>query len=173
VPAPALAANGDGHPRSFADEGACLGECCTYREWKVGRDVPLYSQPKLEAIVVGKLVRGSSIEPVAGKVVTTAGRFRVTHDTGEYHRGETLWVYTYHGEGSFRVWYRGAMRDEDLGFSPYGGTAGDRCQVFGAGCWGELEEPLKTTWWAKLRTPNGVEGWSSVEGNFSGTDACG
>jgi hypothetical protein len=82
-------------------------------------------------------------------------------------------VYTYHGEGSFKVWYHGAMRDEDLGFSPYGGTEGDRCQVSDAGCWGALEEPLKMTWWAKLRAPTGVEGWSIVTENFSGTDACG
>jgi len=173
VSALAFAAQEAGHPSYYVDEGACPFECCKYGEWKAVRNLPLYSQPKRGAVVVGNLTRGDSIRTLAGKVVTTAGRFRVTRDIGDYHRGDSLWVYTYHGEGTFTVWYRGAMRDEDLGFSPYGDSAGDRCQNDEAACWGTLDEPLKMAWWAKLRGPSGVEGWSRVEKNFSGTDACG
>ena len=81
-------------------------------------------------------------------------------------------VYTYQGEGFFTVRYEGQQYTEDLGFSPYGGTGGTRCND-SEHCWGTLTGELQSQWWVKVLLPYGRTGWVEVAGNFSGADACG
>jgi hypothetical protein len=64
------------------------------------------------------------------------------------------------------------MREEDLGFSPYGGSAGARCED-DKQCWGELERKLEFTWWVKVRSKDGRVGWSDQPEHFGNKDACG
>lgn len=171
--APAFAAS-DGHPSSYVDEGACPFECCTYREWKAELDVRLHSAPKRAAAIIGTIRRGESVLALTGEVVTTPARFIVKRDHGPYRRGDRFWVYTYLGEGYFKIWRDGTMQEEELDLSPYeGGTGGDRCQESPSCCWGELDRPLKMTWWIKIRDRLGSEGWTSEHDHFSGADACG
>ena len=169
----AAGAAADQHPSPYVDEGACPFECCTYREWKVEHDSELRSAPEHRATVVGKVRSGETVQALTGNVVTTPARFRVKRDHAGYLQGESFWVYTYLGEGLFRIWRDGAMQEEQLDFSPYGGTGGDRCQDSDEWCWGELDEPLKMRWWIKLRDRQNVEGWTDEHENFSGADACG
>ena len=170
---PAIAA-GDGHPTTYVDKGACPFECCTYREWKVEHDAALRNAPRRDAPVVAKVVRGEAVTALTGNVVTVPARFTVQRDHGPYHRGESFWVYTYLGEGFFKIWRDGAMQEEQLDFSPYeGGTGGERCMESERVCWGQLDRPLQMTWWINLRDSHGVEGWSSDHELFSGSDACG
>ena len=70
------------------------------------------------------------------------------------------------------MWRDGAMREADLGFSPHGGSPGTRCEN-SRQCWGELEKPLTFTWWVKLRSPDGWEGWSNQPEHFANKDGCG
>ncbi len=83
-----------------------------------------------------------------------------------------MWVYTYLGEGRFKVWRDGAVQEEDLGFSPHGGSPGARCENKRQ-CWGELEKALKFSWWVKVRSKEGWEGWSDQPEHFGNKDACG
>jgi hypothetical protein len=83
-----------------------------------------------------------------------------------------LWVYTYQGEGFFKVWYKGRIYSEELMFSPYGGSTGRRCEETDD-CWGELDKELNSVWWIKIRSADGRVGWTSAGENFSGADACG
>jgi hypothetical protein len=112
------------------------------------------------------------VEAITGEVHATPVRFVVKKPHAEYKPGDVLWVYTYLGEGHFRVWRNGAMQEEDLGFSPYGGSSGARCQNRQQ-CWGELEKELKSTWWVKVRSQEGWEGWSNQPEHFGTKDACG
>jgi hypothetical protein len=79
--------------------------------------------------------------------------------------GDVLWVFTYLGEGFFRVWFEERMYEEYLGFSAYGGAGGKRCEEK-AICWRELERELKIIWWVKLKGASGLSGWSDKPLNF-------
>ena len=63
------------------------------------------------------------------------------------------------------------MFEEELGFSPYGGGAGKRCENSDF-CWGELDRELHFTWWIKIRTHEGMIGWTDQPDNFSGLNPC-
>lgn len=171
LPAVALAA--DSPPATYIDKGACPFECCTYRTWHTKADTVAYATPEGKAKVVGLLKAGSTVEGITGEVHSTPGRFVVRKPHAGYKAGDVLWVYTYLGEGHFKVWRNGAMHEEDLGFSPYGGgSPGARCENKKE-CWGELEKELKFTWWVKVRSREGWEGWSKQPERFANKDACG
>jgi hypothetical protein len=150
----------DGHPTLFTDDGACPGEGCSYGIWHVEHDTALLAAPEQDARVVAQLHAGEAVTALTGFVTTRPARFVVKRDRDGYRRGESFWVYTYLGEGYFKIWRAGRMQEADLGFSPYGGTAGDRCQDSTRLSWGELDRPLQMTWWFKIRDGQNVEGWS-------------
>ncbi len=113
-------------PAVLTDRGACPFECCVYRDWYARRRVKLYSAPKSDSRQIATIAPGTRVQAVTGFVRTSAGRFTVKRDHGVYRAGDTIWVYTYHGEGYFTVWYRGRLYKESLEFSPYGGGVGKR-----------------------------------------------
>ena len=162
----------DSPPAKYIDQGACPFECCVYRVWKTKRDTVVYAQPNKNEKVVGLLKAGATVEAFTGEVHSSPVRFVVKKAHAEYKPGDFLWVYTYLGEGHFRVWRNGAMQEEDLGFSPYGGSGGARCENREY-CWGELEKKLQFTWWVKVRSREGWEGWSDQPEHFKNKDACG
>ena len=158
-------------PRYYIDKGACPGECCTYRQWKTVVTTQLLHRPDLHSGRAGIIQAGSKVTALTGQVNTIPGRFVVKKSHGRYQPGNVLWVYTYIGEGYFKVWFNGRMRQEELEFSPFGGSSGLRCENSGI-CWGELDQNLKSTWWIKIKTANGLTGWTNQGKNFSGADAC-
>ena len=158
-------------PQYYIDRGACPGECCTYRPWKAEITTQLLSRPDVNSKRVGTIRAGSSVRALTGQVNTIPSRFTVKKSHGRYRPGDVLWVYTYIGEGLFKVWFSGRMREEQLEFSVFGGSSGLRCEK-SAICWGELDRNLRSTWWIKIRTPAGLEGWTNQGKNFNGADAC-
>ncbi len=169
---PAVATGADSPPAKYIDKGACPFECCTYRAWHTKADTVAYTQPDKKAKVVGLLKVNAIVEAITGEVHSTPVRFVVKKPHGEYKPGDVLWVYTYLGEGRFKVWRDGAMQEEDLGLSPHGGSPGARCENKRQ-CWGELEKALKFSWWVKVRSKEGWEGWSDQPEHFGNKDACG
>jgi hypothetical protein len=169
---PGMARGADSHPAAYIDQGACPFECCTYRAWHTKAETVAYAQPDQNAKVVGLLKVGAIVEAITGEVHSIPARFVVMKPHAEYKPGDILWVYTYLGEGHFKVWRNGAMQEEDLGFSPYGGSPGARCEDT-RHCWGELERELTFSWWVKVRSKEGWEGWSKQPEHFDNKDACG
>ena len=169
---PSVATSADSPPAKYIDKGACPFECCTYRAWNTTADTVAYAAPNKSAKVVGLLKAGGIVEAVTGEVHSFPVRFVVKRPHSEYRLGDVLWVYTYLGEGYFKVWRNGAMQEEKLGFSPHGGSPGARCENKEQ-CWGELEEELKFSWWVKVKSKEGWEGWSNQPENFGNKDACG
>lgn len=160
------------HPSVYIDKGACPFECCVYRTWEVKKDTVLYAKPDKKSRIIGKCKRGSNVTAITGEVHTKAGKFKVKKKFETYKPGDIIWVYTYTGEGNFKVWKDGKFVDLNLGFSPYGGSNGSRCEV-DKDCDGELEKRLDFTWWIKIKTPNGTIGWTFESSKFSGSDRCG
>ena len=145
----------------FVDVGACPGEGCVYGErWTARAVVSLRAAPEQSAAAVGRLQPGESVETLTGEVHTAPGRFVVRRTYGEFAPGDEILVYTYLGEGVFRVRHNGILKEADLEFSPWGGSGGNRCQDE-ARCWGTLDRALRFTWWVKVRSASGTEGWVS------------
>jgi hypothetical protein len=160
-------------PEFYIDKGACPGECCTYREWTVQKVMATYARPDLNSARVGNLRAGTKVIALTGEVHTIPSRFVIKKAYEKYQPGDILWVYTYIGEGHFKIWFKGKMYQEALGFSPYGGSPGERCETSVEYCWGELDRKLRMTWWIKIKSKDGRIGWTNQGENFRGADACG
>jgi len=168
----ALIAPAQERPAVYSERGACPFECCTYREWWARQPVIVYTRPNRASLRIHTVKKGEHVRALTGFVRSRARQFLVTRDHERYRRGDTLWVYTYHGEGFFLVWHDGKMYEEDLGFSPYGGTAGTRGEI-GNEMWGHLATEHSSEWWVKLRLRDGRIGWTNHGDYFDNTDACG
>jgi len=160
-------------PEMFVDEGACPFECCTYGTWKASVDIPAYASSDKEAPTIGVIPAGANIEAVTGQVRTRGVPFLVTQAHDDAIPGERFLVYTYQGEGVFRIWRKGQWQEWELGFSPYGGTPGTRCEQVGGGCFGHLERELQSDWWVQVHLPDGGKAWVNGHAGFEGQDACG
>ena len=143
----------------FIDKGACPGEGCTYGERWVARSVvELLKAPDSTTPIIATVKSGEAVRTVTGEVHTIPGRFVVYRRHEEFQPGDEVLVYTYLGEGVFRIRHNGQLKETDLDFGPGGGSSGKRCEVQ-ARCWGTLQEELQFTWWVLVRTPAGTEGW--------------
>jgi hypothetical protein len=150
----------------FVDRGACPGEGCRYGErWVASTPVPLRARPDSAAPSVTTVQAGDSVHTLTGEVHTVPGRFVILRAHADFAPGDEILLYTYLGEGWFRIRHDGRLREADLGFSPWGGSPGKRCEK-DPGCWGILESELRFDWWVKLRTSEGVEGWTLATGSF-------
>jgi hypothetical protein len=170
-------------PEIYVDQGACPFECCQYGEWTARRPAPAYAEPVDGTQPVATIMTGTKILAITGEVRTKAGRFVVKKEQASmrpsangavepYKPGDVVYVYTYLGEGGFKVWFKGEMYAEGIGFSPYGGSAGRRGEE-GVDSWGELETELQSVWWVKAKLPNGRIVWLRDPSSFDGMDACG
>ena len=155
---------GDEHPEFYVDKGACPFECCTYREWRVEKATLLYAKPKVGSPFVGVAKKGILVQAETGEVHTKPGKFRVKRDLPNLRKGDILWVYTYLGEGYFKIWYRGKLIEQEVGIDYRNPSSDD---------WGYFEVIPDSTWWVKVRTSEGIEGWTNQPENFSNKDACG
>jgi hypothetical protein len=157
-------------PEVLVEHGACPFECCRYGAWTTLRNVAAFRAPAANS-PAGTIPAGTSVIALTGYVRTVGTPFAVTRAHPPYRPGDTLMVYTYHGEGMFSVWHDGKRFTEDLGFSPYGGSAGRRC-TDRKQCWGVLQNALRSDWWAQVRLHDGRVVWVRGDDGFDGQDAC-
>lgn len=154
-------------PAVYIDKGVCPGEGCSYKDevFVVLKPTVAYTFPSVKSARLFELIPGERVTALDSEVHTVAGRFVVKRHYKKYRPGDVIWVYTYLGEGSFKVWYRGKMYVENLSFSPWGGASGKRCEE-DEDCWGELEKGLEMTWWLKVKNREGREGWVQAHDNL-------
>jgi hypothetical protein len=144
----------------YIDKPACPGEGCRYGlRWVATKSVALFETPNATARSVAVVDDGEAVVTVTGEVHTDPGRFVVNRAHGEFSPGDEVLVYTYLGEGRFRLSHNGKLTEADLNFGPGGGSNGTRCEKNPARCWGTLQEELKFDWWVRVRTQRGQEGW--------------
>ncbi len=148
-------------PTLLVDKGACPGEGCSYGEWKVAKTTSVRTRPDINAPVIGELEVGTTVNALTGEVHVVPRQFVVSKPHRRYKKGDVLWVYSYVGEGYFKVRFGGESYNDDLGFSPYGGSSGTRCEA-AAECWGELKGQYQQAWWVEIETPGGLTGWSDA-----------
>jgi len=158
------AAYADGHPVFYVDKGACPFECCTYRDWGAEKEIMLYAEPRIKSSVVGVVQKGARVKAKTGEVHTKPGKLIVRRDTASFREGEILWVYTYLGEGVFKIWHQGKFIEDQIDFNYRKPSPDD---------WGYFAVKPKSVWWVRVRTAAGLEGWTKQVDDFSNKDACG
>lgn len=159
-------------PEFLVDKGACPFECCTYGTWKAEQSTKLFADPKKGSKEISTIRKGAQVKALTGEVHSRPVEFVVRKKHEGYKPGDILQVYSYAGEGVFKVWMNGKLGEISLDIGSGGGPTGEEC-LRDEYCWGELKGPLASVWWVKIRTKEGVEGWSNEPGNFSGQDSCG
>lgn len=129
-------------PDVFIDPGECPGEGCSYCQlYNSSKDLDLLEKPSTEAKVVGRIKSGEAFLSKTGEVHTIPTRFDVHEESGSLKPGDEVYALTYSGEGHFRVFHNGELKDADLGFSPWGGSGGKTCDKTEY-CFGRLTKEL-------------------------------
>jgi hypothetical protein len=179
-PAPAPATRLAGRA-AYADSGACPYECCHYGRWRADTAVVLHAAPDTTSRPVAVIAAGDSVDAPTGFVRTVPTPLVVKRSLREtsrgdhlYQRGETLWVYTYLGEGMYRARRDTGAFFEDM-FLP-SATEGVHetdaaCQADSL-CWAVFTPPTETVWWVQVRTRAGAMGWTAATDGF-GKGECG
>jgi hypothetical protein len=148
-------------PQLYIDKGVCPGEGCRYvGTLKIMKTTFAYARPDQGSRRWFQFMAGDDAIPLTGEVHSFPGRFVVRKARGKYKPGDVLWLYTYLGEGHFKIWFGGKMYPEAMSFSPYGSAKG--CEG-SPHCWGDLVQELKTTWWVKIKDKYGLTGWTKRE----------
>jgi hypothetical protein len=106
----------------------------------------LYAEPKTSSPVVGVAGKGATVKAQTGEVHTKPGKLIIKRDVTTFRKDDILWVYTYLGEGYFKIWYQGKFIEDQIDFN-YRNPAPDD--------WGRFEVMPQSIWWVKLRTPAG------------------
>jgi hypothetical protein len=143
----------------FVDSGACPGEGCGYCFLYVATSaVTVYEKPSLASIKLGEISSGDTFVSKSGEVHTVPTRFEVHQEHDGVRPGDEVFALTYLGEGHYRIFHNGSLTQADLGFSPWGGSAGNTCDN-PEYCWGRLVNELEFTWWMWVIAESGVAGW--------------
>jgi hypothetical protein len=167
-----------GPPLPYEDVGACPFEGCVYRQWIANAAVDVRTGRQPNDSIAFTLKPGDRVQAVTGIVVTLkAGRvtFRAPIDLpssdGPVHvvPGETLYLLTYHGEGSTTAWFKGHLYDWLDGSEFFNALCEDRPNP----CNGSIVERPQRVWWVRLRSLRGRMGWTRETDKFDNKDAFG
>ena len=148
----------------FIAEGACPFECCTYRRWEVTKDTQLYKEKNQESDMLTIAKIGDSIQALTGDVHVRPLKLTVVKNHDIHQKNDVIWLLNYFGEGRYAAWKDGKHISVELPFSPYQKTK----QLD----WAVIEGSYKMIWWVRIKTQNGLEGWTKEVGNFSNQDSC-
>jgi hypothetical protein len=163
MPAPAL---------PYYDFKACPFEGCTYGKWKARKAVTVYDTWKSNRKVVAKVSPGESVTGLNGVAITLKpGTIRLDRDLPNLNlkKGDTMFTYTYVGEGFSAVWFKGKFYPEfDISFTKW--PDGNGCN--GPSCAATYVQLGENEWWAQIKLKSGRTGWVNMEeAEFDGVDA--
>lgn len=189
---PSGAASGEAFPAPpavYVDKGACPGECCVFRRWRVLQDAALVDKPD-GTRVVAVVKKGEWVRGLTGTIFISPTRLKVVypHVSSEdpqlsYRVGDILYMLTPISEGYRKAWFKGKMLPQGELFDHLDCTHDqERCPKPSAECWALAEGPChekEMVWWVKVRTKKGIEGWfkelsgARDEPHFGNRDSCG
>ena len=159
----------DVKPKFYVDKDVSLVNCCQYMTWKGKERINVYERADKKSEVIGTFGIGEQVKPLIVEAHVVPSRFVVhrnhtSYEGNKYKPGDVLWVFTYLGEGYFKVCFEGKLYMENLGFTYFWyKTEGFKRKRNG---WGELDNDLRIIWWLKLKGDSGLSGWSDDISNF-------
>jgi hypothetical protein len=170
----------DAPPKLYADKGACPFEGCTYGTWTVKKRTDTFDKPNGHK--VGHLMPKEVVHVVTGTVYTVPTKVKIlvtnTNDKGTtYTAGDSLFLLTYIGEGYHKIWYKGVIAEEFVGFLYNELDSNHDCNPPSADCWFRIEKDhrMEGGWWVQIQVKGKVV-WAEVDthgSNFSGNDSLG
>lgn len=159
----------------YVDAGVCPFECCTYGRWTAEQRVAVFLGPAGRHTAPFTLAAGERFHALTGDVhLRRVGVVRVTEpvvlSSGiagrpdvRLERGDTVYVLSYVGEGTHRVWARGRIHETPQFWAAAGDPPGR----------GALLHAPEPVWWVYLRNARGNRGWIRMDrAAVSGADAC-
>ena len=161
-------------PAYYVAKDACPFECCVFRTWDVHADTEVYDKPNGET-VLGRAAKGDKVEGLTGEVHIRPIPVAV-RQTPAYSKvpapGSIVFLLDSLGEGIGRVWDEGKILELDVA-----GNIHDNCRFPDKRCWGEYLYPVTQderwgTWWVKVKTADGIVGWTKEAENFGNMDGC-
>ena len=167
----------------FVDRGACPFECCHYGRWRANAPTTLRAAADSSSAPIGTLARGTLVR-ASGEVHVRPGLFVPRRPIPAYAReanppavvdtfrvGDTLGVFTYIGEGAWKLRRIGAPHANDPLREAMLATPGTGCDQRNE-CDGVMLRKPVSIWWAQVRTDEGLTGWTTDTKNFDGRDRC-
>ena len=138
---------------------ACPFECCRYGRWTAAVTLLIRDGASDSAKEITSIAAGTSFRALTGLTETDAGLVRFLRADQGFAKGQTAAIYDYIGEGHYRAWADGKMRDVDL--------ASPRIA--------RIEEPPVQEWWVDAVLEDGEKGWIRMPSNraVTGNDGCG
>jgi len=151
------------------DQNACPFEGCQFGLWRAQEKVQLFSTWREPRKVI-RLRKGESITAVTGVYITfEPTEIQVTAPIPEYglKPGDLVLGYMNLGEGFFNAWFNGYWVEN---FDGSGVVYPD-----GSGCHGKCNAKLlksgRGEWWVRIKTKDGIIGWTRDGDKFNGSDA--
>ncbi|MCK5235438.1 MAG: hypothetical protein KAR06_00520 [Deltaproteobacteria bacterium] len=152
-------------PEYYINKEACPGERCLFGTWDVRKDMKLFDTPNGNT-VIGSISKGEEVSAITGemhlKPVPVVVVYPVTigwSQKVQLKEGDVFFILDYVGEGLYNFWYKGLIDEDEL----Y--DIKDYCRFPRNRCWLEYVYPKSemqdTVWWVKIKTKDGIEGWSN------------
>jgi uncharacterized protein len=143
----------------------CPGEGCGYHRWLAMAELPLYdawNNPNPQP--VHTLANRETVTAVSGVFITTKpGIIEILEPVNiagtDCGPGDLIYTLMYLGEG----WVRGVFHGRLIDLNP---------DIIGRQVSRKLDD-YEATWWVKIRTSTGVEGWTNQGFSFSGQSESG
>jgi hypothetical protein len=162
-------------PVNYVATGSCPFECCRFGRWSVMEETKLFESPAGSRIV-GSAHKGQKVEGLTGELHLHPVPVRVHMDSPYDFRardGDVVFLLNPSGEGYGEIWIQGRIASAEVA------SVGEICIFPNASCWGEFVNPedanweIGQVWWVKIKTANGVVGWTKQTQHFGGVDRCG
>lgn len=159
-------------PSYYIDKGACPYERCGYGKWRCLKGTSVYEEQNPSSRRLHRFKPGEIVTAVTGEIHTIPGRLRVLKDHWDWLKaGDVVYLYTYIGEGYYKIWFQGEMMTLDFteGIKGSRGMLGayedDDCAKCHS-CWANLEVRPISTWWVQVRLADGTLGWCKNQDSF-------
>ena len=157
-------------PGQYVAKKACPFECCGFGTWSVAKDTALFDSPG-GTQAVGRAPKGEKVEALTGEVHLSPIPVVVRHGANP---GSIVFLLDNLGEGFAHIWINGKVTEaEIIGVQ-------EECTFPGPTCWGEFLHPEDAdrkredaVWWIRIKTRNGIIGWTKQADHFGGMDRCG
>jgi hypothetical protein len=149
------------------DQNACPFEGCQFGNWTTSQTVQLYSTWKPDRTPARTLRKGEVVTALTGIHVTLEpSEIKVTAPIAAYglKPGDTVFGYMNLGEGFLNAWFNGQWVAEFDGSGIDGAGCNRKCNA-------KLVKPGRYEWWVKIKTKEGLVGWTKDTDKFAGKDA--
>jgi hypothetical protein len=159
-----IALGSENPPQIIVNDYKCHWDCCSGLKLVTVDKVSIYKEPNLKSNVTHTISKSEVVYCYAGEFHTTPVRFNVKRAFDKYSPGDIIWITGYLEEGIWEAIEKGKFVEVDLGLGPDDIEIGQRCEH--SECIGIFEKKLVEILWLKVRTKNGIVGWSKDSEKF-------